>query len=229
MDHRRHVERDQALVERVPERIGQRRRGPVAAGGVGVQVAADEPHLADAALELGDRAVERGAARLRQLADGREVVGVKIADATDQLVAGARPVEAGLGAADVIGPSPRHAGENSVRSAPRSALQAKLVVLDRFADLIVADAAVDGRGKRGVGEPVDLILAVALVRLGRRRVVAVAVDDHDGDAPRRRDDFSYRCAGTWTSPSNSFLAVRSSEARTRRRDAPSPLGLESDL
>ena len=47
MDHRRHVECHQLLVERIPVAIGQRRRGPVAARRVGVQVAADEAELVD--------------------------------------------------------------------------------------------------------------------------------------------------------------------------------------
>ena len=52
VDHRRHVELDHLFVERIPLPVGQRRRGPVAARRIGVQVAADEAELVDAALEL---------------------------------------------------------------------------------------------------------------------------------------------------------------------------------
>ena len=45
MDHRRHVELDHLLVERIPLAVGQRRVGPVAARRIGIQVAADEARV----------------------------------------------------------------------------------------------------------------------------------------------------------------------------------------
>ena len=54
MDHRRHVELDHLLVERIPPAIGQRRSRPVAAGRIGIEIAADEAVRLDAALELAD-------------------------------------------------------------------------------------------------------------------------------------------------------------------------------
>src|SRR3984957_11469457 len=59
VDHGRDVELDHLLVQREPVRVGQRRRGPPRAGRVRVQVAADEPELGEAAVELFDAAVER--------------------------------------------------------------------------------------------------------------------------------------------------------------------------
>ena len=58
VDHRRHVELDHLLVDRVPVAIGERRPVPPAAAGVGVQVAADEAQFVHAALEFLDRSVE---------------------------------------------------------------------------------------------------------------------------------------------------------------------------
>ena len=45
VDHRRHVELDHLLVDRVPVAIGERRPGPHAAARIGVEVAADEAEL----------------------------------------------------------------------------------------------------------------------------------------------------------------------------------------
>ncbi len=42
VDHRRHVQLDHLLVERVPVVVGQRRRGEMPAARIGVEVAADE-------------------------------------------------------------------------------------------------------------------------------------------------------------------------------------------
>ena len=73
VNHRRHVELDHLLVERIPVAVGERRRRPMAARRVGIQVAADEAELVHAALELADRMRDRHARRLRQLADADEV------------------------------------------------------------------------------------------------------------------------------------------------------------
>jgi hypothetical protein len=53
VNHRRHVELDHLLVERIPPLVGQRRGIEISTGRVGVEVAADEPHL-HAALQLAD-------------------------------------------------------------------------------------------------------------------------------------------------------------------------------
>ena len=54
VDHRRHVELDQLFKERIPGAVGQRRCSPMAAGRVGIEIAADEAKLGDAAFELMD-------------------------------------------------------------------------------------------------------------------------------------------------------------------------------
>jgi len=75
MDHRRHVELDEFLIEIEPPRVGERRVGPIAAARVRIEIAADEAEFFDATDELGDRVGRRAAGRLRQLTDRREVVG----------------------------------------------------------------------------------------------------------------------------------------------------------
>ena len=66
------VELDHLLVEPIPVPIGERWRRPVAAGRIGIEIAADEAELHDAPLELHDRVVQRRAGPLRQLADAGE-------------------------------------------------------------------------------------------------------------------------------------------------------------
>src|SRR5262249_18478006 len=83
------------LVERIPLPVGQRRRGPVAARGGGIQGGTDEDELAHAALEFG-RAVDGwNPRRLRQLANTNEIVWIERADAVDQIVADAAPASTG--------------------------------------------------------------------------------------------------------------------------------------
>ena len=55
VDHRRHVQLDHLFVERIPPFVGERRRVEVAARRIGIEIAADEAKLVDAALELGGR------------------------------------------------------------------------------------------------------------------------------------------------------------------------------
>ena len=105
VDHRRHVELDHLLVERIPPLVGQRRRVEIAAGRIGIEVAADEAHL-DAALELGGGVLRRHARRLRQLAHADEILRIERDDARDQVVADLRPFEADALVADVMA----HAG-----------------------------------------------------------------------------------------------------------------------
>ena len=82
VDHRRHIQFDHLLVDRIPPLVGQRRRVEVAAGRVGVEVAADEAQFLDAALQLGDRQFFGDSpGDLRQLADTDEVLRVERADA----------------------------------------------------------------------------------------------------------------------------------------------------
>ena len=120
MDHRRHVELDHLLVDRVPPAVGQRRRVPVAARRIGVEVAADEAELVDAALQLGDAAPAVDAGRLRQLAHADEVLREQLADAVDQVVADARPRRLLVSESPMWCAMPLARGEKIVRSVPRS-------------------------------------------------------------------------------------------------------------
>ena len=177
MDHRRDVELDHLLVDRIPEAVGERRVGPEAAGRVRVEVAADEAELVHAALELVAAVRRRDARRLRQLADADEVLRVELRQAVDGVVAEDRPLAAGVGGADVVGHAagPRRE-DRDVRAA--LALELELRALDALAELVVRD--LQGRPRRRlrrVLQGVDLALAPVekLLRLGR--VVAVTVDD----------------------------------------------------
>src|SRR5262249_25962165 len=93
---------DHLLVERVPPLVRERRVLPVAAGGGGGQVAADEPVFLHAPLQLGDAIGRRHAWGLRELADADEARRKKRADTMDQLVALLRPVQAGRRVADMM-------------------------------------------------------------------------------------------------------------------------------
>src|SRR5881392_3127609 len=87
MHHRRHVELDQLLVDRIPPGIGQRRFAPIAAGGIGIEIEADESVRLNAALHLVDASGWANARRLRQLPDPDKVLREQSANAMDELVA----------------------------------------------------------------------------------------------------------------------------------------------
>ncbi len=176
--HRRHVELDDLLVQRIPPAVGERRLLPVPARRIGIEVAADEPQLVDAALELGNAILGAHARRLGQLADADEVVGVERAHAADEVVAHARPLEARGFVADVVRHEARPRREERDVGAAL-ALHPELRALEALPDLVVAD---DERGAGGrlarVADRGDLLLAPGLERRRRRRVVSVTVDDH---------------------------------------------------
>src|SRR5260370_41520508 len=107
--------------------------GPAAARRVGIEMAADEAELRDAAFELADAIGGRRSRRLRQLADTDEILGIEGADAMNQLVADLRPMEAGGGRPDMMGHARcarREDGE--VRAA--LALQLELRILEAGAE-----------------------------------------------------------------------------------------------
>ncbi len=148
------------------------------AGRIRIQVAADESQFIDAALELCGTVDRRHSRRLRQLADTDEVVGIQAADSMNQIVAGLRPAAAGRFVADMVGHGRRARRENRQVGAA-CALQFQLRVLQAVADLIVADDARGGQRYVDAGlEPGNLFIAKLLQRSGRRRVVAMTIDDH---------------------------------------------------
>ena len=122
---------------------------PVSARRIRIQIAADEPELVDAALELGDAVGQRIARRLRQLADADEVLREQLTDAMDQVVAVPRPVEAGARIADVMRHRRRARREDrDVGAAIALELQLRLHAL---AQLVVGDR----RPDRTASRPMD--------------------------------------------------------------------------
>ena len=91
VDHRREVVLDQLLVERVPGTVGQRRRGPVPARRVGVEVDGDGAELLDAAGQFRDTGGRVDARRLRQHARRCEPLRVEPTDAEAEFVADRPP------------------------------------------------------------------------------------------------------------------------------------------
>ena len=179
MDHRRHIQIAHGFIQRVPVFVAERQVLPVTAGRVGVQVAADEAHLLDAAAKLGDACPDRGLRALRQLADWHEVCREQVADTPDQVVAMLGPGLRGAGVADMMAhPAGARREDGDVRAA--FLLDTKLVGLDALANLVVADRhhalAADVVGVCGDG----LFLRVAPGGDARRGggVMAVAINDH---------------------------------------------------
>jgi hypothetical protein len=158
----------------------------VAAGGIGIEVDADEAVFLDALFQFGDAGLRIDAGRLRQHRRADEVVGEELRDAVAQLVADRRP------GAELTLKSPMWwamklaRGEKMVRSEPRSFIFFSWLALDRFAQFVVADLQLGNLGHRGrVLDAGDLAVAPLFQRLGRGGVVAVDVDDH-GQAPMGR-------------------------------------------
>ena len=103
MHHGGHVQFAHLFIDGIPRAVGERRRGPVPAGGIGIQVAADEAQFVDAALEFRDAVRDRHTRRLRHLAHADEILRVERHHAGDQIVAYLRPFDAGPLGADVVG------------------------------------------------------------------------------------------------------------------------------
>src|SRR5262249_36478275 len=142
-------------------------------------VAADEPELLHAALELRDAVGGRHAGGLRQLTDADKVLREERAYPVDQVVADLRPVQARGRITDVVphARGPRRE-DRDVRAALSLELELRLV--DRLPDLVVADADHPLRASaRGFLQLGDLLLPIGLELLRRRRVVAVTIDDHE--------------------------------------------------
>src|SRR5229473_4787392 len=177
VDHGGHIELAELFVERVPPAIGQRGVGPMSAGGIGIEVAADEAQRFHAALELGDAIRRRHPGGLRQLANPDEIFGIERAAAVDQIVADLRPREADGGIADVVahaGGTRREDGEIGAALALEFELQ-----LQALANLLVADVQACARRRPGwVLQAGDLVLPKRLELPGGRGVMAVTINDH---------------------------------------------------
>ena len=133
VDHRGDVVLDERFVDRIPVPIGQRRRRPVSARRIRVQVDGDEPVLLDAALQLrAGRSLGRRRATAAACRSRRSDCGKETRHAVNQLVADGGPRRARLESADVV----RH--EAGARREDRQvgaalAHQLQLVLLDALA------------------------------------------------------------------------------------------------
>jgi hypothetical protein len=150
----------------------------VAARRVGVQVDADVAVLLDALHQLGDAGGRVDAGALRQHRGGMKWSGKSwltrkhssLQIAAQVLLTWKSPMWCAMKLAR---------GLKMVRSLPRSRHQAQLVALDRLAQFVVADLQVGPAAGAAPGPGCRRsAVAPVLQRLGRRGVVAVAVDDH---------------------------------------------------
>src|SRR5215469_1180280 len=103
--HRRYIEVDYLLIERVPPAIGQRGISPIAPRWIRIEIAANESKLGHATLEFLPTPPWLHPRALRQLADPHEVARVQSADPVNKIVADPRPFSAGLCGANVVGHS----------------------------------------------------------------------------------------------------------------------------
>ena len=150
----------------------------MAAGRVGIQVAADEPELGYASFEFGGTVLRRHAGRLRQLAHAHEVVRIEQADAMNEVIARPGPALTRDFVADVVRHGRGARRENrDIRTA--CALQLQLRIFQAVANLIVGDFFLGAeRYIETRLQARDLCIAKFLQLAGSRRVMAVAVDDH---------------------------------------------------
>ena len=142
---------------------------------IGVEVAADETQLLDAAAQLAHAGGKVRLGALRQHADADEGFGKQLRHAVDQVVAVLRPGLGHLLVADVM----RHGGcarrkDRQIRTAFPD--QPQLVVLDRLADLVIRNLGIGGRILAFL-EGGLLLLAPLVVALGQHGVMAMAIDD----------------------------------------------------
>src|SRR5665213_583916 len=91
MDHRWYVELTEHLIERVEGSIREARPGPVAVGGVGIDVDPDESELLDRPAKLRNGVRRWDPWGLRQLGNADEARWEQATDPMDQVVHDARP------------------------------------------------------------------------------------------------------------------------------------------
>ena len=149
----------------------------MASTGVRVQVDADIAIFPDTFFQLWNAGGGIHARALRQHGSGNEVIREQPTHAIAQLVANTGPRCAGVEVANVVGHKTGARAEDGEVGAAL-AHQAKLIGLDRFAQLVVADFQVSDFGTQfGRVEVGDLCIAPVLQRFGGGGVVAVAIDD----------------------------------------------------
>jgi len=181
VDHGRDVQLTHRLVQGKPQLVVEWAPGPPTAGGIGVQVAADEAHV-DAAPEFSDGIGHAGRRIDRALGQGThrgEVGREQLADPPDEIVGVLGPEPRRRGVADVVAHAAGPRGEQSQVDAPFP-LQPELIVLDAVADLIVGDGDLALVANMTSVDEQRLLLGLPVGhQLGwGRGVVAVTVDDH---------------------------------------------------
>jgi hypothetical protein len=125
---------------------------------------------------------------LRQHRGGDEVVGEESAHPVTELVANGGPGARDLEIPEVMRHEARARAEDGEVEAALTH-ESKLVAFDRLAQLVVADLQLGWfRHLRRVAKRGDLAIAPRLERLGRGRVVAVDVDDHQKSLERIVDE-----------------------------------------
>ena len=177
VDHGRNVVFHHLLVDGVPEFVGQRRRCPVAAARVRVQVDADVAVLLHAFHQFGDAGGRVHAGRLRQHGHRVKPTREELAHAVDQFIADSGPGAADLEITDVVG---HETGTRREQGDVAAAFQhqLELVGANSLAEIVVADFQIHRFGHFGrVCDARHLRIAPILQRLGGGGVVAVAVDD----------------------------------------------------
>src|SRR5260370_7235883 len=145
---------------------------------MGIEIAADETELADAAFELADAALRIDTGRLRQLAYADEVVRIKRGEPVDQFVRYLRPFEAHAFVADMV----RHAGRarrEDRQAGAALALELELRAFDARTQFVIAD--IQGGPRRlllGVLDGGNLVLAKLMHLLRLPFLVTFALHHH---------------------------------------------------
>src|SRR6185437_1411416 len=111
----------------------------MSAARIGVEIAADETELQNAAAQLRDRTGQRGARKLRQLTDADEVLREELHHPRNQVVVELRPGDGNLFVPQMVSHG-RGARRKQSQIAAALALQAQLLRLDTGADRLIADA-----------------------------------------------------------------------------------------
>ena len=160
MNHRRHVEFDHLLIQRIPPVVGQRRIATSSRRtGSGLRL---QPTNPSSLTQRSSSAMQLAGAtpgRLRQLADRRRSFwGTDVHDAVDQVIAQLASIAGWSPRADMV----RHARGTRREDGDVGAalpLQPKLRTLNAGADLVIADAGRGERAARLVGKAGELLVA----------------------------------------------------------------------